>query len=134
MTCGDRHGAARTALGVHLNVGVHGFLELERFIFAHHLHERINTFGSRARRAGIGHLQIVLIARIKQISPLGRGLHLVLFQELGVGEEAKRNQADTGPVVVGITIGRRNRIRVGRTVGFQNAFRDTGGIHVSRAA
>ena len=48
LTRSDRHGSARTALGVHLHIGVHRFLELECFIFSHHFYERINTFGSGA--------------------------------------------------------------------------------------
>ena len=84
LTGRNRHGAARAALRVHLNVGIELLLERKGFIFAHHLDERINTFGSCAGSSRVSHLQTVLIAGIEEISPLCRRLHAVLFEELGI--------------------------------------------------
>ena len=63
-----------------------------------------------------------------------RWFHVVLLQELGVGEEAQWNDADAGPVIVGIAQGGVDRVRVGRTIGFEDAFLAGGGIHVGRIA
>ena len=58
-----------------------------------------------------------------------RRFHVVLLQELGVGEEAQWNDADAGPVIVGIAQGGVDRVGVGRTIGFEDAFLAGGGIH-----
>ncbi len=72
--------------------------------------------------------------RIKQVVPCFRGLHVVLFKELGVCQETKRNDADTGPMVLRVTKTCGDRVGIFRTILLEDVFLNTGRIGVGRAA